>query len=155
MDYDGPDGLGNGEWNPTPILVEDAAAVMSGMTAVMAQGTPCFESALSLLTATQTVPADLYSTVQASATFLKQSMSTQISDLKDKINAADPENLHAATPWFTTWQYDFNLRVDSMIQGIEVPNIGELQTSLGRAKGMRFAIPDSLFSRFIYVDTDQ
>ncbi|GIC86429.1 uncharacterized protein Aud_002801 [Aspergillus udagawae] len=56
------------------------------------------------------------------ATFLKQSMSTQISDLKDKINAADPENFQAVTPWFTTWQDDFNVRVDSMIQGIEDPN---------------------------------
>jgi hypothetical protein len=155
MDYDGPDGLANGEWNPTPILVEDVAAVTSGMSTIMAQGTPCFESALSLLTATQTVPADLYSTVQASATFLKQSMSTQISDLKDKINAADPENFQAVTRWFTTWQDDFNLRVDSMIQGIEVHNTAELQVSLGRAQGMRLAIPDYLFSCFIYVHTDQ
>ncbi|KAI2758267.1 hypothetical protein DTO006G1_6783 [Penicillium roqueforti] len=134
MDYDGPDGLANGEWNPTPILVEDAAAVTSGMSAIMAQGTPCFESALSLLTASQTVPADLYSTVHASATSLKQSMSTQISDLKDKINAADPENFQAVTSWFTTWQDDFNVRVDSMIQGIEEPYAEiELQVSLGRA----------------------
>ncbi|KAI2696272.1 CAZyme family CBM24 [Penicillium roqueforti] len=135
MDYDGPDGLANGEWNPTPILVEDAAAVTSGMSAIMAQGTPCFESALSLLTASQTVPADLYSTVHASATSLKQSMSTQISDLKDKINAADPENFQAVTSWFTTWQDDFNVRVDSMIQGIEEPYAEiELQVSLGRAQ---------------------
>ncbi|GFF30218.1 glycoside hydrolase, family 71 [Aspergillus udagawae] len=98
MDYDGPMNLANGKWNPTPILVEDAAAAMSGLSAIMAQATPCFESALSLLTATQTIPADLYSTVQASATFLKQSMSTQISDLKDKINAADPVNFQAVTP---------------------------------------------------------
>ncbi|KAI3102317.1 hypothetical protein CBS147333_7801 [Penicillium roqueforti] len=135
MDYDRPDGLANGEWNPTPILVEDAAAVTSGMSAIMAQGTPCFESALSLLTASQTVPADLYSTVHTSATSLKQSMSTQISDLKDKINAADPENFQAVTSWFTTWQDDFNVRVDSMIQGIEEPYAEiELQVSLGRAQ---------------------
>ncbi|KAF4215598.1 hypothetical protein CNMCM6457_005781 [Aspergillus fumigatiaffinis] len=133
--YDGPDGLTNGKWNPTPILVEDAAAVTSGMSVIMAQGTPCFESALSLLTASKTVPADLYSTVHASATFLKQSMSTQISDLKDKINAADPENFQAVTSWVTTWQDDFNMRVDSMIQGIEEPNREiELQVGLGRAK---------------------
>ncbi|PKX91484.1 uncharacterized protein P174DRAFT_432935 [Aspergillus novofumigatus IBT 16806] len=84
MDYDGPDGLANGKWNPMSILVEDAAAVTSGMAAIMAQGTPCFESALSLLTATQTD--------------------------------------------------DFNLRVDSMTQGIEVLSIVELQISLGRAR---------------------
>ncbi|KAF4168090.1 hypothetical protein CNMCM6936_003685 [Aspergillus lentulus] len=135
MDYDGPDGLGNGKWNPTPILVEDAAAVTSGMSAIMAQGTPCFESALSLLSASQTVPADLYSTVHASATFLKQSMSTQLSDLKDKIKAADSQNFEAVTSWFDTWQHDFDVRVDSMIQGIEEPHAEiELQVGLGRAK---------------------
>lgn len=83
-------------------------------------------------------------------------MSTQISDLKDKINAADPENFQAVTSWFTTWQDDFNVRVDSMIQGIEEPYAEiELQVSLGRAQGMRLAIPDNLFSCFIHVHTDQ
>ncbi|KAF7183545.1 hypothetical protein CNMCM7691_003824 [Aspergillus felis] len=121
MDYDGPNGLANGEWNPTPILVEDAAAVTAECLPLWPKGRRV-SSPLSLLTASQTVPADLYSTVHASATFLKQSMSTQISDLKDKINAADPENFQAVTSWFTTWQDDFNVRVDSMIQGIEEPN---------------------------------
>lgn len=154
MDYDGPDGFANGDWNPTPILKVVASAIKTSLSANFAQATPDFESVWSSLVSSKTVPTDLKSAAQATATSLKQSMSSQISDLKAKINAADPANYELASSWFTNMLSDFDNNMDSVIEGIETEADIELQTGIEKAQCKRLSISGCLSFTF-QAHTDQ
>ncbi|KAI3262809.1 hypothetical protein CBS147309_7072 [Penicillium roqueforti] len=128
LDYDGPDGSSNGDWNPTPIRVEVATSMTSSISAEFAKATPILDSAVSSMIASKTIPSDLKNSASATASSIKDTMATHVSDLEAKIKAADPNN--SGLGWFGSILDNFNSNIDSAIDAIN-DGRAEIKLSLG------------------------
>lgn len=142
LDYDGPDGSSNGDWNPTPIRVEVATSMTSSISAEFAKATPILDSAVSSMIASKTIPSDLKNSASATASSIKDTMATHVSDLEAKIKAADPNN--SGLGWFGSILDNFNSNIDSAIDAIN-DGRAEIKLSLGIYGAQSMSNPQVLF----------
>ncbi|KAJ5733730.1 CAZyme family GH71 [Penicillium malachiteum] len=132
MDYDGPNGLPNGGWNPIPIPSMVARSVTSLLSAHFAEATTNSDALV------HSLPLEPYAKSAAirTATSLKEATSTQVSNLNAKIKKADPDHSDAAMKWFNDLFSDFVNAIDTAVRAIKEEawqSSHQLETAIERA----------------------